>query len=506
MYKDDRIDVSVHLKHADHVRQMEIYSGQDGAKNPWTSIIVQVIFILALIAGAVFSLLNGSGGSFIPLGILALFYAPVVIIRAVNVPRQRKVRQAQYEEAKKADYAADENGVFSFSFGRYNLFARNAALDEPIPYRSFSRCVEYSDGLYFERELDDGLVSIIFIPARYLSTETSSQITSRVRAEYRRYTCVSQLRPADPPQSETASGDLFDLNDHKLLCEAEYTLTPEEIKTATSRKFCFMAARNRLKAMVLIFAFMTLFFVGIPALMFAVDGASFEAYMMTVVSVVGIVLLIWALYYSNIFSVAKMQRKLLGDEAKYGSRVALYEDMACVRVYGDDSLHLYNWLPGVFRTKEFVCVRNSLIPNSGRVPMGYFAIPVRALEDADEFVRILEDRIQAAADGAIVLMTDRSAFTGDLTDSQPLRKEIRKGKKILTARYKGMDVCVRRRFRVTELIIDGCVYAEQKELIESAYELNAVVNGVVFDAQQRENGVVQIFAQGLEIASGMHKI
>ena len=506
MYKDDRIDVSVHLTHADHIRQMEIFSGQDGAKNPWKGIIIQAIIVLVAIAGAVFSLLNGSGRSFISLGILALFYAPVVIISAINVPRKRKVRLAEYEESKTADYAEDENGVFSFSFGRYNLFARSAALDEPIPYRSFSRCVEYSDGLYFERELDGGRIHIIFIPARYLSAETSSQITSRVRAEFRRYTCVSQLRPADPPQSETPSDDLFDLSDHKLLCEVEYTPTPEEIKNACGTRICLRAARSRLKTAVLLFAFLAVILVGIPVLMFAVDGPSFEAYMMTVISAATLVLLIWGVYYGNVTVVAKMQRKLLGDEAKYGSRVALYEDMLCVRVYGDDTVQLYNWLPGVFRTEEFVCIRNYLTPGSGSVPMGYFAIPVRALEDADEFVRILEDRIQTAADGAIELLTDRSAFTGDLNDSRPLRKEVRKGKKILTARYKGMDVCIRRRFRVTELVIDGFVYAEQKELIEYAYELSAVVNGVVFDAQQRENGIVQIFAQGLEIASGMHKI
>lgn len=160
----------------------------------------------------------------------------------------------------------------------------------------------------------------------------------------------------------------------------------------------------------------------------------------------------------------------------------------------------------MFRAPEFVCIHNTTIADSSRVPKSFIAVPVRVLDDADEFVGILEERIQAAFDGAIELPSEHAAPADNLVDSEPLRKAARRGKKILSARYRGMDVCIRRRFRVTELIVDGVVYAEQKELIESEYDLIAVVNGVMFEARQRQDGLVQIFAQGLEIASGMHKI
>lgn len=506
MYKDDRIDVTVRIEQSDYIRQMEIYAGRDGVKNPWISIIIQAAIILAAIAGAVFSLLGGEGRSFISAGLISLIYLPVVIIRAVNIPRMRKARIAQYEEAKSEDSTKFESQLFSISFGHSNVFARYSAWNDAIPYRSFSRCVEYSDGLYFERDLDDGVVHMIFIPARFLSAETAAQIISRVKAEFKRYTCVSQLRPADPPRIEAAPDGLFDLSEHKLLCEFEYTPTPEEIKKATGMKICLMASRRRLKAGLLAILFLTAIFVGFPILMFALDGVTAESWLMTAVSAAGMLLLIWALYNGNVSSVAKMQRKILQDEAKYGARVALYENFACIRVYGDDTPMLYNWLPEVFRTPEFVCIRNTVLADSIRVPKSFFAIPVRVLDDADRFVCVLEERIQAACDGAIRLGEDSSAATEELSDSEPLRKEIRRGKIILAARYKQMDVCIRRRFRVTELVIDGYVYAEQKELIEYAYELRAAVNGVVFCARQREDGLVQIFAQGFEIASGMHKI
>jgi len=509
MYKDDRIEITARIERADVIRRMEIYAGRDGEINPWKSIIIQAVLVLACAAGAVLCLLTDSGRMAFSLGAITLVYAPLVILRAISVPRVRRQKQAQYEAEKNASEPDDEDNVLSCWFGRECLILRHPLWDEAVPYATFDRIVEYSDGLYFEREIsgasDTVSIQSIFIPARFLSAHTASEIISRVNAVSKRYTCVTPLRPADPPQTETAPDDLFDLSDHKLLYEAEYSLTQEEVETATGRKMCLLAAGKRIKTAVWLILLITAI-VAFPAVLMFSFGDVVEGSMMAVIAVIVEILMFWAVYHAIFTSVAKTQRKLLQAEVEYGSRVALYEDLACVRMYGDDTLVLYNWLIDIFRTPEFVCIRNISQTDSGSVPKNFHAIPVRALDDPDEFVRILEERIQAAKEGRIEPVGSSSFLTENLTETPPLRKDCFKGKNILTARYMDMDICLRRRFGVTELIINGDVYAEKRELIQGPYGLNAVVDGVVFDAVQHSDGKVQIFAQCLEIASGLHKI
>lgn len=77
-----------------------------------------------------------------------------------------------------------------------------------------------------------------------------------------------------------------------------------------------------------------------------------------------------------------------------------------------------------------------------------------------------------------------------------------RGRKVyIRAEYQGMEITVSRRKRITELCVNGFVYAEYKILNESrGYTLNAVVNGVPILLYVRQTslfyGTMSLFADG----------
>ena len=58
-------------------------------------------------------------------------------------------------------------------------------------------------------------------------------------------------------------------------------------------------------------------------------------------------------------------------------------------------------------------------------------------------------------------------------DTPPLRPASSRGRCLASVRLFDMDICVRRAFGVTELVVDGEVLAEQRGLLELAYSLTA---------------------------------
>lgn len=64
----------------------------------------------------------------------------------------------------------------------------------------------------------------------------------------------------------------------------------------------------------------------------------------------------------------------------------------------------------------------------------------------------------------------------DVEDSIPLRDDKPKGRVLVGINHLGMDIVVKRRRKITELIIDGKVYAEFVGYLELKYRLVAFVN------------------------------
>lgn len=503
MYKDNRISVTVCQSREDRIRQMELFCGRDG-HNPWRKTVIQFLLILLCAAGAVYGAISRSGDMLIVFGVLTLFCLPAVISSAVVTGKVQKEKLRLFEEEKQRSPEEDEPVSVSFCFGREYIFFRDELWDRAMSYENFSRIVEYSDGLFFEAEFESESLCC-FIPARFLSAQMAAEIIARIKRKFRRYTCVSQLRTVDPPQSAAPEEGLFDLSKHKLLCEAEYTLTPVEIRKASSVKTCYLTARKLINKGILLCGILLLFFLAFAVFIISIDRSE-DGWGLAALFV-GLVILIAGMYlFGGFLSPAKRQGKYLETEAGHGSRIALFENFACVSIWGDDLLIMYHWLSDALRTPEFICVRNAVFGNQGKWARVYHVIPLRALENADEFIRVLEERIQAARAGEISLTKKDRAVGAGLSDTEPLREDDSKGKNILSARYGEMNVSIRRKFRVTELIINGGVYAEKKELVQGPYCLSAVVDGVEFTAQQHVDGTVQLFAQGLQIASGIHKI
>lgn len=503
MYKDDRIAITFRHEYEDYLRSLEIYSTHDGERNPWLRLIPRICEVLASAAGAVCCFFAKEWRLFIALVLFFMIFAPYLLVSISDIYRTRRQKREYYENAAKGSKAAYTPVVRSCYFGRNAVFLRGTAWDEPVTYRSLDRCVEYSDGLYLENRNYESR-SVVFIPSRFLSQKSAQEIISRIKSGGGHFTCIEKLRAAKTAQTEPEPEELFDLGSRNLLFSAQYTLTGQEEKAASGGKLCYLSAKKTVIAGLLcggITAALCFFI----AVMVATIGDT-ESYIYAAAMTAVTALIVWAAYYGSVSSISHLQKKYVRAEAQYGSHIALYDDLACVRVMGDDTLVMYNWLTEVIRTDGFVVIKHNLWGKPGSVPRAFFTVPVRALDDADEFVRLLEDRISAAREGLVDPFSDLEESAQDIPETQPLRRDDLTGKNILTARYRNTDICIRRKFNATELIIDGTVFARQKELIEGPYELTAVVDSVVYIARQHPSGELQLFAQGMEIASTIHRI
>lgn len=86
------------------------------------------------------------------------------------------------------------------------------------------------------------------------------------------------------------------------------------------------------------------------------------------------------------------------------------------------------------------------------------------------------------------------------TESTPIRLSENKGRVLISSNYNGLNIEVRRSKALTELVIDGKVYAERKGVIESEYELAAIVSGVEIKTAMTTQSVMYLYADGVQIA------
>lgn len=99
-----------------------------------------------------------------------------------------------------------------------------------------------------------------------------------------------------------------------------------------------------------------------------------------------------------------------------------------------------------------------------------------------------------------------AGFENEQADSTPIRISENKGRAVISAEYNGMNVEVRRSRGLTELIVDGKVYAEQKGIVETEYTLYAKVSGVLFSVTMTVQSVMFLYADGQEIAKKIRLI
>jgi len=90
------------------------------------------------------------------------------------------------------------------------------------------------------------------------------------------------------------------------------------------------------------------------------------------------------------------------------------------------------------------------------------------------------DLKKAPSDDEEIAEENDQAESGSNTEA--LRPESMKGRVILAQIVGSLDIKVKRLFGVTELIVNGMVYAEKKGIIESAYTLEARVENVPIQA------------------------
>lgn len=81
-----------------------------------------------------------------------------------------------------------------------------------------------------------------------------------------------------------------------------------------------------------------------------------------------------------------------------------------------------------------------------------------------------------------------------------LRPDIEKGKILIAERVGDLDIIVKRRYRVTELIVNGMVYAERKGLVEIHYSLDICVNNVAIQAIMESNATIYLYVNGTLMA------
>ena len=71
--------------------------------------------------------------------------------------------------------------------------------------------------------------------------------------------------------------------------------------------------------------------------------------------------------------------------------------------------------------------------------------------------------------------TEENDVPKALVNTVPLREQSPKGKVVISQTYRDLEIVVKRSFGVTELIVNGMVFAEQKGVLEAAYVLDVCV-------------------------------
>jgi len=88
-----------------------------------------------------------------------------------------------------------------------------------------------------------------------------------------------------------------------------------------------------------------------------------------------------------------------------------------------------------------------------------------------------------------------------VTPGAAIRPPSENGRIILSAAYGNLDIIVKRVYGVTELIVNGMVYAEQKGVVEVKYTMEACVDNILITVSMSNLGKMRLFANGDLLAS-----
>jgi hypothetical protein len=117
----------------------------------------------------------------------------------------------------------------------------------------------------------------------------------------------------------------------------------------------------------------------------------------------------------------------------------------------------------------------------------------------------LESQVELNNNKTITTYTGEFEEKKEAENSRVLRKDAPKGRVLIKADYEGLEVLVKRRRGLTELIINGVVYDEIKLLIETTYHLSATINNV-YVKFKHDNMKMFIFANGKELTKKIRMI
>ncbi|MBQ2719794.1 MAG: hypothetical protein IJF73_06985 [Clostridia bacterium] len=146
-------------------------------------------------------------------------------------------------------------------------------------------------------------------------------------------------------------------------------------------------------------------------------------------------------------------------------------------LYGSDTLLLlgfslrYHYGVGLADTLLHLCFLYTLIRATvahGRLDKS--AAPAMA-EVEGMLATLMEDPLAPALGDTV------GDAPADATDTPPLREVSRRGRPLILAEWEGHTLLVTRSYGLTELIVDGKVYAEERGVYELAYTLTATVGG-----------------------------
>jgi len=91
--------------------------------------------------------------------------------------------------------------------------------------------------------------------------------------------------------------------------------------------------------------------------------------------------------------------------------------------------------------------------------------------------RLSPEEMAAGSAGGLQESADGS-MNPERIETAPLRVDDKKGRILISAEYEGLQISMKRSRGLTELIVNGNVYAEVKGTIERQYSLSAIVRNV----------------------------
>lgn len=83
-----------------------------------------------------------------------------------------------------------------------------------------------------------------------------------------------------------------------------------------------------------------------------------------------------------------------------------------------------------------------------------------------------------------------------ISQSNAIRPQTKKGRVILSQNYNNLEIVIKRALGITELIINGMVYAEKKGLVETSYTLEVCVDDTIVKATMDTSATMCLYVNG----------